>query len=353
MLVSIVIPVYNAESVLSTCIDSVLSQSYANIEVLLINDGSTDNSGAICENYAAIDNRIRYTSSKNAGPSAARNLGISLAKGEYLMFVDADDFIDSSIVEVLLATITKNNIELAICTYMSHMFSENKEVARNPFKLESKKIFIDDFLNLNTLDLEHSQSIRARAHTAGNIWGRLYVLDVIRKNNLQFDTKLRRYEDVLFNICYLIQIKEVYVLNNNLYHYCVNLDYASLSDEVTKDKFHMLETSYSVVSNRLANNNFDYLKYYYSYIIMGHIIRIFQKNSPFSFFEAYYELKNVCSSEIYIDVIEYYQTPRGGSIWIPIFLKNKLFLLASITAKIRMLKATLSKKPIRQWCFDA
>ena len=92
-MISVIIPVFNAEKYLRRCLDSVLSQTYENLEVILVDDGSTDNSGSICEEYAVIDKRVRVFHQVNAGVSSARNQGISLVSGEYLTFLDADDYI--------------------------------------------------------------------------------------------------------------------------------------------------------------------------------------------------------------------------------------------------------------------
>jgi len=353
MLVSVIIPVYNAEKVLPGCIDSVLNQSYGNLEIILINDGSTDHTGSLCDRYKTMDNRVKVCHQNNAGPSAARNNGIKVAQGTYLMFVDADDHVDTTIVQRLVDAIETNNAGLAVCTYKSHLFSNGKEVATGSFQVESVTISTEQFLSLDKFDMENAQAVRARAHVAGNVWGRLYVLDTIKSNGLLFNTKLTRYEDISFNICYLGYINDIFVSNKELYHYCVNSDQSSLSDRVTKDKFDMLVSSYDAVLHGLGDRKIDYIKYYYSYIIMGCIIRLFQDTSPFSFREAFHEVKTICSSGAYKDAMRYYHIAKGGSTLIPFLLERKLFLLASLAAKMRMLEASWGNKPIRQWCFSS
>ena len=100
-LVSIIIPVYNAENYIRDCLNSVIKQTYRNIEIILIDDGTLDNSGIICEEYAMKDERIRVIHKKNEGVSTARNVGIGLAKGRYILFVDADDFVTDEYVRML------------------------------------------------------------------------------------------------------------------------------------------------------------------------------------------------------------------------------------------------------------
>lgn len=101
-LISVVIPIYNRESTLQKCVDSVLAQTYKNIEVILVNDGSTDRSGDICRRYEQIDPRVKVISKENGGLSSARNAGIDKSCGEYIFFIDSDDWIDSDTLEVLL-----------------------------------------------------------------------------------------------------------------------------------------------------------------------------------------------------------------------------------------------------------
>lgn len=116
-LVSIVVPIYNVEDYLEKCIESILNQTYKNIEVLLINDGSPDNCERICKKYEKKDKRIKYFKQKNAGLSAARNTGIELSTGKYIMFVDSDDYINYNIVEKLYGIIIDNNASIAMCNY--------------------------------------------------------------------------------------------------------------------------------------------------------------------------------------------------------------------------------------------
>ena len=116
-LVSVVIPVYNMEQYLSRCVDSVLGQTYKNLEIFLVDDGSIDNSGALCDMYSAIDNRVTVIHKKNGGLSSARNTGLRVAGGEYITFVDSDDWLDEDFIEVLVKDIDKEHADLAIIGY--------------------------------------------------------------------------------------------------------------------------------------------------------------------------------------------------------------------------------------------
>ncbi len=116
-MISIIVPVYNVEKYLGRCVDSILSQTFSDFELILVDDGSTDNSGRLCEEYAAKDKRIRVIHKENGGLSSARNAGIDVAAGKYLGFVDSDDYIDHDMYEYLSGIIEKENADLAICGY--------------------------------------------------------------------------------------------------------------------------------------------------------------------------------------------------------------------------------------------
>ncbi len=117
-LVSIIVPVYNVEKYIKTCLDSIINQTYKNIEILLIDDGSTDNSGKICDEYSKKDKRIKVFHKENGGLSSARNYGIDRAKGDYLTFIDSDDTLELDYIEYLYNLIKKYNTDLSICPYI-------------------------------------------------------------------------------------------------------------------------------------------------------------------------------------------------------------------------------------------
>lgn len=117
LLISVIIPVYNVEKYLHKCVDSVLAQTYQNLEIILVDDGSTDSSGKICDEYAQKENRINVIHKKNGGLSSARNAGIDIAKGEFLAFIDSDDWVDAQFIEILYETLCKYHTQIACVGY--------------------------------------------------------------------------------------------------------------------------------------------------------------------------------------------------------------------------------------------
>ena len=117
-MISVIVPVYNAEKYLKKCLDSLVNQSYKDLEIILVNDGSQDGSEKICKDYEEKDSRIILINKNNGGPSSARNLGIEKANGEYLSFIDSDDYLALDFYEKLEKSITKNNADIAFCKYV-------------------------------------------------------------------------------------------------------------------------------------------------------------------------------------------------------------------------------------------
>ena len=139
ILISVIIPVYNVEEYIIRCLDSVVSQTYKNIEVLLVDDGSTDRSGEICDKYAKEYNFINVYHQKNGGQSVARNYAIDRAKGEYYIFVDSDDYIESDMIESLINAIIKYKTKIACCG--RYILSEYDNIQKEEFVFEEDQIW--------------------------------------------------------------------------------------------------------------------------------------------------------------------------------------------------------------------
>lgn len=201
--VSIIIPVYNAEKCLKRCIDSVLSQTYRNIEVILVDDGSKDNSDNICDVYASEDDRVKVIHKENAGVSAARNDGITAATGEFIAFIDADDWIDSDYVEILVG-----HCEYPLVVSGFKQFGANEKVYG---PIDSKAIDvihdIPDLWNNPTNIYWHY------------VWGKLFHRDTIIRNNLAFANGMIYLEDFCFVLEYLACIDKLYLDASNKIHH--------------------------------------------------------------------------------------------------------------------------------------
>lgn len=148
-LVSIIIPIYNVENYLEQCIISVVHQTYKNLEIILVNDGSSDNSGKICDDFALMDKRIKVIHKMNGGLSSARNAGIDIAKGEYLGFVDSDDTIEPFMYEKLMTAIKRDGTDLAVCA-INYVFENGKKLTKTNLGKDTIFDFYDAIIEMNS-----------------------------------------------------------------------------------------------------------------------------------------------------------------------------------------------------------
>ncbi len=179
-LISVIIPVYNVENYIEKCIYSVINQSYKNLEIILVDDGSTDKSGVLCDKYEKIDKRIKVIHKENGGLSSARNMGLDCANGEYIMFLDSDDFVETTILQELYSLCYKNNVEISICNYK--YINNDKEEAND--KEENAEYIYDNIEKFHKMFFEGKFFWMA--------WGKLYKRRVF--NNFRFKEN-QIYED--------------------------------------------------------------------------------------------------------------------------------------------------------------
>jgi glycosyltransferase involved in cell wall biosynthesis len=212
---SIVIPVFNAEKVVSKIVDQILAQSFRDFELVLVNDGSKDNSLKILQGFAEQDKRVKIVNRKNGGPSAARNSGMKKASGELIMFFDADDAIEPDILQKQVAAIRKNRADIAVCGWRVEHFSKSgKMVSSHPITLTN------DFVDVNQQNLKKYVLRSIGEHgQLYNLWNKIMKVDVIRKNNLLFNEKLRFGEDLLFAFDFFEHAKKMQIIPDPLYRY--------------------------------------------------------------------------------------------------------------------------------------
>ena len=205
-LITVVIPVYNMGHLLPKSIDCLLSQTYKNYEILIIDDGSTDNSGAVCDEIAKQDNRIKVIHKENGGISSARNCGIENAKGDFIIFPDPDDFVEDDYLQRFIDLYEEYQTDLEICGHF--VDDDNKSVVHNK---NGKKSLIDKENAINIL-------MRPDGF-CGFSWNKLYHVDIIKKNDLRFDEELGMAQDLHFTFRYLLNCEKVVYDPTPTYHY--------------------------------------------------------------------------------------------------------------------------------------
>ena len=209
--ITIIVPVYNVEHYLDKCLDSLISQTYKNLEIIVINDGSTDNSGAICQEYARKDNRIIYIKKENGGQSEARNMGLDRMTGSYVTFVDSDDWVEPDYVEVLYNKLIEYQADIAVGNYYSY----NEQEGIFYFHIFGDSYYEKVYDNVSIFEnLYESQEMKS--FSLISVWGKLYRVDLVK--HLRFDIGKLGEDGYLNQKIYLLAEKTIY-LNKGLYAY--------------------------------------------------------------------------------------------------------------------------------------
>lgn len=253
VLISIIVPVYNVETYLQECLDSLINQTYQNIEIIIVNDESPDNCLQIIEDYARKDNRIKYIDQKNTGLSGARNAGIKLSTGDFIMFVDSDDWIDVDCLEQMSKYAM--NHDLVIASYYRE-FINNSQIR----KLNCAGFYSSAFIQRRIVGLLGEElSDPSQADSLVTVWAKLYRSDIINRNSIQFiSTKeIGTSEDLLFNLEYLEYCKTSFVIDGPLYHYRrYNLN--SFTSTNKKNLFLDWKNLFNRIHNLIAYKKEDY-----------------------------------------------------------------------------------------------
>ena len=233
--VSIVVPVYNSEKELPRCIDSILLQTYYDFELILINDGSNDGSLNVLQKYEQKDKRIIVINNENKGVSETRNIGIRKASGEYIAFVDSDDYIDKEMLEYMVKIIEKKNSDLVIWGLYIDIFT-SKEVKTSYQTFKSN-------IALNKSDIALSVLDRLNGTYINSPVNKLYKKSILINNNIYMDKNIDLGEDLLFNIEYLKYCSSVVFESRCFYHYCMKSE-DSLTAKYRKNKLELMKSMY-------------------------------------------------------------------------------------------------------------
>ncbi len=202
---SVIIPVYNAEKTLRRCVDSLLGQDCADVEIILVNDGSQDNSGAICEEYAKDHRNVQYISQQNAGVSAARNAGLDASQGEFILFVDSDDYVADDLFSFLREILSLNQVDLL---HFSHVSFKDGWIAEHRLTPQE----------YTGAEMEAALQ-RAICDKSLNVpWAKVYRRDLIEENHIRFPLGISIAEDRLFNMEYALYVQSYMTLDTVGYH---------------------------------------------------------------------------------------------------------------------------------------
>ena len=258
--VSIIVPVYNVENYIERCLNSLVNQTFKDIEIITINDGSTDKSLELLNKYAKEDIRISVIDLGDEGVSYCRNLGIEKANGKYIMFVDSDDWIDSSMVEVLYKKAEENKLDLVMCSYIREFKDHSKEKI---FNLPQEIIYKEDKVKNELLrklvgPIKEELSNPEMLDALGTVWGKLYRADILKENKIKFvDLKeIGSAEDTLFNIFTFNYLSKVMFLNKPMYHYWRD-NPKSVTSQYNPKLKEQRKVFFKYISDFIKENNFE------------------------------------------------------------------------------------------------
>lgn len=234
MKISIIVPVYNSEKYLEKCISSLIYQTYKNLEIIVVNDGSIDKSKSVINKFSKKDGRIKVINKKNSGVSDTRNVGINASSGDYLLFVDSDDYIDLEYVEKSVQYIEQNDLDYLKCSYIELVGSTESRVA-----YYSSKIFTKE-------EVIHEISITDNFSSIGGVF---VNKNVIVNNNIKFNNEYKHGEDLLFNYNCIIKSRRVGYFNECNYYYVKNSD--SVSNSIQIESIYRYVNDNLLVINKL------------------------------------------------------------------------------------------------------
>ena len=210
--ISILMPVYNSQEYLKNTVQGVINQSYKEWELILVDDGSKDNSKNICIELQKIDNRIRFVNKENTGVSDTRNIALDNAKGKYIAFIDSDDSVHKDYLKILLSSIEKSNGQLAVCGFKERKISTNGQIEELSRVFYPKEVIaIEDMKDL-IMDFGNSRLLNP-------LWNKLYSREIIEKNNIKFKEEVETGEDFIFNLQYFRKINNICFSKGELYYY--------------------------------------------------------------------------------------------------------------------------------------
>lgn len=267
-LVSVIIPIYNASDYLQRCLVSILNQSYKNIEIILINDGSTDNSVEICKKWEKDNNNIIFIDSLNKGVSEARNKGLEISKGDYICFIDSDDYIDKNYIKILLQTALYENADIVECNY--------KRVLENGNLIEKKDL--KEYCKTNTYDIIHD--FLYGLQFSNTVWNKIFKKDIL--NNVKFKPYATS-EDFNFLAHVYLNVKKKVNVNKYLYYY-VNHKSSVCNKDFSKKTLDVIYAREDVFFS------YKYMNYnYYCQVIASRIIfftiNFYEKTNSLSSYE--------------------------------------------------------------------
>ncbi len=318
--VSIIVPIYNTEKYLEECLKSIVTQSYPYLEIICVNDGSTDKSSEIIEKFAKNDRRIVVINQENKGLSAARNVGTDKARGEYIMYVDADDFIEVNAVEVMLKNILTHKTDFVIESIWNYDDEKQMRVERED------RYFTLTWLgpNFNNRPIKTEELLFKLYNLPVMAWGKLYNAKFLKESGVKFPEGLI-YEDNLFFTELFFKAKTFSIDRRQLYNYRINVK-KSITKDTGKKYNHMIIIMKKMEEVLKKQPVYDAVKESFMHYKIQHLMRSLVFVNPKYEFKYFYEIKNELKK---IDMFYYDEALMSSKHFYPMYccVKNDNYLV--------------------------
>lgn len=332
--ISIIVPVYNLEKTLLRGVESILKQTFTDFELILINDGSTDNSIEVCREIEKRDDRVLVIDKNNEGAGLTRNRGIELAKGKYIAFFDGDDVIENNMLDIMYSTIEETKVDLVICNFniVRQDNSLNVRVKMSQDCLvNSKEKCRETYIDLLEIGLMTSP------------WNKLYRKSIINKNNIRF-TDLKRGQDAVFNGMYYDCINSYKIIKTPLYNYYSNTielewmkfpeDYFDICKQINR-----VYTDLVISWGEMNKKNKEFLSTYFINDVISCIFYSFNPKLNFKLKDQKKYIFNLINDSCTIEALKYNRPKNFYKKIMHFLIKNKLIyfiiLITSVLITIR------------------
>lgn len=319
--VSIIVPCYNIEQYIAKCVDSILVQTYTNFELLLIDDGSSDQTLDIIKSYAATDPRVVAVNHANRGVSYTRNKGITLAKGDYIMFIDGDDFIKQDFIERHLEYAADDVLPISGMINVDNG-QERENIFRRLLNNTSQRLLDDD-----------NFFILFKYHSLSSPCGRIYSVETLRSENILFNEDVTYQEDLLFNLAYLRSIHSVYLMGYFGYFYVKH-------PESSTNRFHKNFEYADIMLNDLLlytkhPNDEEYIKQFIFDTCLRRLSNEVHRQSPLSIKRKLKNIKYITRSKSFIYCYDYIADSRASFLTKEVLKSKNEYLIFCYLLLIR------------------
>ena len=333
-LISVIIPVYNIEKYLNRCIESIVAQTYTNIEIIIVDDGSTDDCPNICDYLKKKDSRIKVIHKINGGLSSARNAGMDIAKGKYIIFIDGDDTIDTEMFYEMINMSINNNVDVVMCDYIR---VNSEGILEKHTEDISSGLYLKEDIEKNIFD----KLIMRECIDYGpllSVWICMYKLDFLKKYNIMFDSEIKWSEDNMFSAIVGYNLSSFYYMKGKyFYNYFRNDN--SITTSYKKDSWKVYELMNKKIKNSFdTNKDYDFSRQiqlhmiYYALNCIGNINK-FEPN----FEEKYKRVKAIIDSEHLREIIKGFKINQENyKLRIIIFLiKYRMTLITTLIFNLK------------------